>query len=286
MTGEPTIRPMGEGDAEAVDDLCLRVLYHPVPGEPEADRRARSLARVEHLRTTDPGGAWVAEHDGTVEGVALALEREGLWGLSLFAVGEELQGRGVGRALLDAALGLAPEARGRIILSSEHPGAMRRYARAGLALHPCVSASGIPDRSAIPDVAARVEDAGADGISIADAVGREARGAGHGRDLPILLEHRCRLLSFEDRAFAVLGDLGVIPLLAARDEEAAAAVLWGAIAASAPGTTISVGFLTAAQGWAVATCLDAGLVLSPDGPVFLGGEVGPFAPYVPSGWFL
>ena len=277
---------MGEGDAPAVDDLCQRVLFHAVPGETEAERRARSLARIEHLRTTDPGGAWVAEHDGAIAGVALALVREGIWGLSLFAVDEEVQRRGVGRRLLDGALAWAPDARGRIILSSEHPGAMRRYALAGLGLHPCVQAGGIPDRSRIPDLAARVEDAGADGIPVADAVSRHVRGAGHGRDLGLLLEHRCRLLTFEDRAFAVLGDLGVVPLLGARDEEAAAAVLGAAMAATRPGTSMSLGFLTAGQQWAVRACLDAGLVLSPDGPVFLWGDVGPFAPYVPSGWFL
>jgi GNAT superfamily N-acetyltransferase len=277
---------MREGDAPAVDDLCRRVLFHPVPGETDAERRARSLARIEHLRTTDPDGAWVAEDDGRVAGVALALARDGVWGLSLFAVDDDLQGRGVGRRLLDAALACAPDARGRIILSSEHPGAMRRYARAGLDLHPCVQAGGIPDTARIGDLAARVEDAGADGIPVADAVGRAVRGAGHGRDLPVMLAHRCRLLTFEDRAFAVLGDLGVIPLLGARDEEAAVAVLGGAMAACRPGTTISLSFLTAAQQWAVRACLDAGLVLSPDGPVFLSGDVGPFAPYVPSGWFL
>src|SRR3954470_16610778 len=195
---------MREGDAPAVDDLCRRVLYHEVAGDSEADRRARSLARIEHLRTTDPQGAWVAEHDGAIAGVALALVREGVWGLSLFAVADELQRRGVGRRLLDAALACAPDARGRIILSTEHPGAMRRYVLAGLSLHPCVQAAGIPDRSRIPDVAGRVEDAGAAGIAVAEAVARHVRGAGHGPDLPVLLEHRCRLLTFEDRAFAVL----------------------------------------------------------------------------------
>ena len=112
------------------------------------------------------------------------------------------------------------------------------------------------------------------------------RFAGRHRDLPLLLENRCRLLTFEDRAFAVLGDFGVVPLLGGRDEEAATAVLAGAMAACPPGTTISLGFLTAGQQWAVRACLEAGLVLSPDGPVFLSGDVGPFAPYVPSGWFL
>ena len=94
---------------------------------------------------------------------------------------------------------------GGIILASTDPRALRRYARAGLDLHPCVAAAGIPDRDRIPGVAARVEDAGADGIPVADAVGREVRGAGHGRDLPLLLEHRCRrLVARADRGPAAL----------------------------------------------------------------------------------
>jgi hypothetical protein len=49
---------------------------------------------------------------------------------------------------------------------------------------------------------------------------------------------------------------------------------------------VSVDFLTAAQQWALPVLLDAGLLLSPDGPVFLRGDVGPFTPYVPSGAWL
>jgi GNAT superfamily N-acetyltransferase len=277
---------MREDDAEAIDDLCRDVLYRPVAAEPEPARRARGLARIRHLHETDPGGAWVAVDDGRVAGVALALVRDGLWGLSLFAVARDLQGRGVGRRLLDAALRHGDGARGHVILSSEHPGAMRRYARAGLDVHPCVSASGIADHARVPDAAARVEDAGDAGIALADAIGRGVRGAGHGRDLPVMLAHGARLLTLEDRAFAVVADAGVVPLLAGRDDEAAATVLWGAIASCAPGTTLNVGFLTARQQWAVRTCVEARLELSPDGPVFLRGDVGPFAPYVPSGAFL
>jgi hypothetical protein len=216
----------------------------------------------------------------------MAIVREGLWGLSLFAVAAALQGRGVGRRLLDASLRHGDGARGFVILSSPHPAAIRRYARAGLDLHPTVGAAGVADRSRVPDAAARVEDAGEAGIALADAIGRAVRGAGHGRDLPVMLAHGSRLLTFEDRAFAVVADVGVVPLLAARDDDAAATVLWGAIARCAPGTTMSVGNLTARQQWAVRACLDSGLELSPDGPLFLGGELGPFAPYVPSGLFL
>ena len=49
----------------------------------------------------------------------------------------------------------------------------------------------------------------------------------------------------------------------------------------------AVEWITSAQGWAVQPCLDAGLELRADlGAVFLAGEVGPFAPYLPSGAYL
>ena len=47
---------------------------------------ARGVRRVAHLQRTDPGGAWVADAEGEIVGIALALVREGIWGLSLFAV--------------------------------------------------------------------------------------------------------------------------------------------------------------------------------------------------------
>ena len=75
-------------------------------------------------------------------GTANAIMREGLWGLGLFAVAPEHQGRGVGRRLLDAALAYGDGARGGWIMSSEDPGAMRRYALAGFDLRPCVAAAG------------------------------------------------------------------------------------------------------------------------------------------------
>ena len=72
------------------------------------------------------------------------------------------------------------------------------------------------------------------------------------------------------------------------------------------GATINVDFLTAGQDWALPACLDARLSLSPDGPMFAGGDAGPagplhpewrlplggpgragpLAPYIPSGAYL
>jgi GNAT superfamily N-acetyltransferase len=278
------IRPLRDEDVGEADIVCREVLYGPVADGEEPTRAARSQARIRHLMDTDPGGCWVAERDGRVAGVALALVREGTWGFSLFGVAEALQGRGIGRALFERCWEYGDGAAGHLILSSTNPAAMRRYARTGLRLLPCVAAAGVPDLSRAPDVD-DVRDAGADGIALADAIGRELRGAGHGRDLPVVLAHGGRLLVFEDRAFAVARG-GTVVLLGARDEAAAQRVLWAALVTAGAGVTAAVDFLTAGQDWALPVCLDAGLALSPDGPMFAGGALGPLAPYVPSGAYL
>jgi hypothetical protein len=212
--------------------------------------------------------------------------REGVWGFSLFAVAEDVQGHGVGRRLLGACFTYGEGARGHVILSSENPAAMRSYARLGLEIRPAVAAAGIADLARMPAGVARVEDAGASGIPLADAIGRRVRGAGHARDLPVALASGASLLTFEDRAFAVVREDGNVMLLAGVDDEAASLVLWAAMQAAGPGATVRVDFLTAGQDWAVRTCLDAGLALSPDGPMFTGGQLGPLRPYIPSGAYL
>jgi GNAT superfamily N-acetyltransferase len=276
---------MTPDDLVPVEAVTRSVLGSPTQAVTSGSIGA-ALARIAHLQRTDPGGAWVAEHDGRVVGVALAILREGVWGLSLLGVSAEMQGRGVGRSLLHRAWRYGETARGHLILSSVSPAAMRSYANLGLELRPSVAAAGIVDRGRIPGLDG-VEDAGLDGIATADAIGRAVRGAGHGRDLAVPLEAdpATRLLLLEDRAFALTRGDDVL-LVAGRDEDAASRVLWAALAGTRRGATASVEFLTAGQDWAVRTCLDAGLVLSPDGPVFAGGELGPMRPYVPSGAYL
>jgi GNAT superfamily N-acetyltransferase len=151
------IRPMRDEDVADADRVCLEVLYTTFSGEDEAARAARQHARIRHLLATDPGGCWVAEHDGRVEGVALALVREGVWGFSLFGVAAALQGRGVGRDLFARCWEYGAGADGHIILSSTNPQAMGIYARTGLPIRPCVAAAGIPDLSRAPDVGDVVE---------------------------------------------------------------------------------------------------------------------------------
>jgi GNAT superfamily N-acetyltransferase len=276
---------MRPDEAAAAQDVARRALFHGDAPTTDSVEIARGVRRVAHLQRTDPGGAWVAELDGRLVGIALALAREGIWGLSLFGVDDDLRGRGIGRELLEAAFGHGADARGHLILSTEHPAAMRRYARLGLDLRPCVAAAGIVDRARLPDTDG-VTDAGRAGIPVADAIGRAIRGAGHGVDLEVALgDDGARLLLVEDRAFALVRH-GRIMLLAGLDEPAATRALNAAFAATPPGATVSVDFLTAGQDWAVRASLDAGLALSPDGPFFTAGDLGPLRPYVPSGAYL
>ena len=272
-------------DVPAAEAVARTTFWAGHAGADEPETVERGLRRVAHLQRTDPGGAWVAAVEGEIVGVALALVREGIWGLSLFAVAEAHRDRGIGRELLEASFGHGADARGHLILSTESPAAMRRYARLGLDLRPCVAAAGIVDRTRLP-AADGVVEAGMAGIGVADAIGRAVRGAGHGIDLEVALDDPgAKLLLAEDRAFAVVREERIM-LLAGLDDAAATRVLATALAATPAGATVSVDFLTAGQDWAVRACLDAGLVLSPEGPFFTGGDLGPLRPYVPSGAYL
>jgi GNAT superfamily N-acetyltransferase len=270
-------------DVAPADDIAWTCFE--APGEVrDAAALAGAHARIAHLLTTDPGGAWVVDDEsGRVAGAALAILREGVWGLSLLVVRPDLQARGLGRKLLDAALSYGDGARGHIILSSTDPKAMRRYARAGLELRPLVAAAGIVDRSRLPapspDVAPSADFAATAPIS------RAVRGASHHVDVPMLVGRGYALLAHSDRGFAV-HDRGTPKLLAALDDEAASALLWACLAAAPPGHTIAIDFISAGQDWAIAAALEAGLALSPDGPLFVSGELGPLRPYLPNGAYL
>jgi len=287
-----TIRPLLAQDAAAVAAVARASLGRLYPEEdagPEEERIgvAGSTARIAHLQLTDPGGCWVAEHDGQIVGTAIGLIREGVWGLSLFAVLPDHQGLGIGSRLYAPALEYGAAEPGGIILSSSHPAAMRRYARSpGYRLLPAVGMSGAWDPRRVPDsLRCRPGDLVADAQTI-DAASLHVRGASHMRDLPTLIDRPgVTLLVIDGEGFAC-ARRGCPWLLAARSEAAAEDLLWGAIASGPRGATVSVDFVTAENQWAIRVGLEAGLAISPDGPTFVRGEVGPMAPYLPSGAYL
>src|SRR5438128_639392 len=65
---------------------------------------SQALAFRQHALTQDAAGFWVAEHSGTLVGACIALRRESLWYLAELHVLPELQGRGIGRQLLELGL--------------------------------------------------------------------------------------------------------------------------------------------------------------------------------------
>jgi GNAT superfamily N-acetyltransferase len=280
-----SVRPMQPSDVDAVFHVSVaafRDLARRFGEEPEPDPPLwHARTRVGWLLGTDPGGAWVAERRGDIVGAALGIVREGVWGLSLLVVRPEAQSAGVGRQLLDRAFAYGSDARGWIVLASQDARALRSYARLGLALHPALQATGRPRAVAMPP---EVRQGTLADLPLTAAVDRVVRGAAHGGDIEALLEVGGDLLVLDDRGYAVVRE-GSVRLLAATDEAAAATVLRACLAAAGD-REASVEWITSAQGWAVAPCLDAGLDLRLDGAVFLDGDVGPFAPYLPSGAYL
>lgn len=289
MVPEVELRPMTPDDVEAAFSTSqaafeARNERWPATTESADVRWRRGLERVRHLLDTDPAGAWVADDGTGVRGVAMALVREGVWGLSLLAVAPSVQSNGLGTRLLEQALATAEGTRGQIILSSLDPRALRSYARAGFALWPAVEGFGVVRRAAIPGRLG-VRDGTADDLELAAAIDREQRGAAHGPDHVKLLEAAFGLLVLPDRGYVFERD-GSPALLAARDADAARALLWAALAASPPGHECGVMFVTHGQDWAVPVMLDAGLALEPCGPTFVRGQLGAMSPYLPNPAYL
>jgi len=288
---EVAIRPMRPQDtaaAAASSRAALEALYpEDLSPEREANRAEGAAARVAHMQRTDPGGCWVADAGGEIAGCAIGIIREGLWGLSLFTMLPEYQGRGTGTRLYEPAHEYGAGQPAGIILSSSHPAAMRRYARSpGFRLLPTVGLSGAWDpRRAPAQLRCRPGDLAADADTI-DAASRRARGASHMRDLPTMLARAgTTLLVIAGEGFALARD-GEATLLAANDAAAAEDLLWGVFASGPRGGTVSVDFITAENQWAIQLCLEAGLAVADHAAIFVRGEPGPMAPYLANGAFL
>ena len=290
MPGSPVVRPLAEADVAAAFDVstsafdALDAANHR-PSESLTEERTRhGHARIAHLLETDPAGSWVAADGESVVGVALALRREQVWGLSLLTIHPRFQSIGLGRRLLDAALAYGQECRGGIILSSDDPRAMRRYARAGFSLLPGVRAVG--EVRAALEPTEEVRPATVSDLELCAVASRAVRGAAHTADVRLALEEGYHVV-VADRptgvGFAVHRD-GTPVLLAATRPAIAADLLRACLAAGT--ARVGVYYVTHAQPWAIDVALDAGLSIEPHGPVFVRGDVGPMTPYLPSAAYL
>jgi GNAT superfamily N-acetyltransferase len=279
-----TIRPMRPDDldpAEALSSIEFGRIRSPA-------YRRDWHARTGHLLATDPGGCWAADdEDGGLAGFAVSFRRDTTWFLATFAVRGELQGVGLGRRLLDAALAHGDGCARGMISASADAKAFRRYRAAGFSLHPQLHLAGRVDRAALPAGLPAVRAGTAADRDLLDDLDRRRRGAIHGPDHDVLAA-QCRLIVLESPAgtgYAYLDGAGEAVLLCATDEGAATALLWEAVASSAPDADYEIAHVTAANEWAIDVGLAVRLAPATEGYLALRG-LAPPVPYLHNGALL
>lgn len=270
---------------EAFFDLDRRTAppEAPAPERRTPEHRARWIDRSRRFVDLDPGGCWVAEDASGVVGFATSFLRERAWCLATYAVRPGLQGAGVGRRILDAAAAYGAGAPVGLLSASADARAVRRYWRAGFALHPQMYLRGAVERTQLPTVVG-VREGRPDDIVLMDAIARDLRGGGHGPDHAALGDgSRCLVAeTATGRGFAYSSRTR-LDVLAATDEDTARALLWACLADAGP--EYLVPHVTGANPWAVDVALTAGLSLGQSG--YLGTRgIAPPTPYIHNGALL
>jgi len=241
---------------------------------------------MEHMLLHDPGGCWVAEDDSGLIGVAVAMKRDLTWILATFVVRPGVQGRGVGKQLLDASLAYGSGCLRAMVVSSGDPKAARRYRLAGFTLHPVMFAIGKVGRDLLP-VVEHVREGSVGDIDLMNSVDRQVRDSAHGVDHEILAS--MYPLVVVDRStgsgYAYVEPGGGPYLLAATNRRIATELLWETVAASSLDEPSTIAQISPANEWAVDVAMAARMDLDSSGYLALRGMKPP-APYLPSGHFL
>lgn len=285
------IRPMRPEDVPACERISSSAFYEldvrthqrgwPDPSPRSGQRAELWSRRTGHLLRTDPEGCWVAEVDGEVVGFATSLVRELMWILASYAVRPGLQGRGLGRVLLEAALHHGRGCLRGMLNASPDPQALRRYALAGFRLHPQLLFTGQVARSVLPEVR-HVREGTPGDRDLLDSLDRRTRGAAHGPDHELLLQELRLIVT--DRptgsGYAYVNPAGAPVVLAASSRRAAASLMWEALAGSDPDAGVEVGHVSPANDWAVDVAMAARLDVWSRGFLALRGMKEP-APYLP-----
>lgn len=258
----------------------------PDPTPRSEAKAAAWRRRMEHVWRHDPQGCWVADDGSGIVGVSAALKRDLMWILATFVVRPGLQGRGVGKQLLEASLGYGDGCLRGMLAASADPKAARRYRLAGFTLHPAMLMTGTVRRDLLP-VVERVREGSAGDIDLMNSVDRQVRESAHGVDHE-LLTSMYRLVVVDrstGSGYAYVDSGGGPYVLAATNRRTATDLLWETLAASSPDEACSIGHLTAGNEWAMDVGMAARLDLHNSGYLALRGMKPP-TPYLPSGHFL
>ena len=239
---------------------------------------------------TDPGGCWVAElaSDDGVElvGFAVSMTRELMWVLSSYGVRPGLQGRGIGRQLLEAATHHGRGCLRAMLSASRDPLAVRRYHQAGFTLHPQMYLVGQVDRAVLP-VVEKTREGSAGDLDLMNSVDRATRGAAHLGDHELLLG-QYRLVVTDTptgSGYVYVDGLGSPQLLAATNRRTATRLLWEALASSDPLVNVDISHVTPANAWAIDVGMTARMELHTAGYLALRGMKPP-VPYLHHGSLL
>ncbi len=296
MAADYYIRPMRPEDVPAVERLTAEGYYElelrmSPRSWPEPTMRSDAKAgnwrrRMDHALAHDAGGCWVAEDGSGLIGVSVGLRRDLTWILSTFAVRPAVQGRGVGKQLLEASLAYGDGCLRAMLAASEDPKAARRYRLAGFTMHPTMFLTGRVGRDLLP-VIERVREGSAGDIDLMNSVDRQVRDAAHGVDHEILTS--MYRLVVVDRStgsgYAYVEPGGGPYLLAATNRRTAIDLVWETLAASSPDEPCTIGHVSAQNEWAIDVGIDARMDLGTSGYLALRGMKPPM-PYLPSGHFL
>lgn len=245
-TAAELVRPMAEEDVDQVASVPAEAFGTDLG---TAVLRRAWEERLRHSLHSHPEGSFVSERGGLVTGAAQAVVRDRIWILSLMAVSPTLREGGEGRALMDSTLGYGSDCEGGLIIASDDPRALRLYGSSGYALGP---------------------------------ISRAARGAPHTPDLEVALLRGSSIWRLEDRGFVVTMPGRRVWALAARDEDAATALLWHGLDQLRGEPLIEIGWISGRQQWAIDVLLAARLSLSTYSAIGTRGAVGPLHPYIPS----
>lgn len=264
----------------AVDEALHRPGF-PEPRRRTAEHTARWIARTSTTVATDPGGCVVAEQESQVVGFATGYRREQVWCLATYAVTPALQGRGIGRRLLDAALSYAEPSPRWLLSASADPAAVRRYRAAGFTLVPQSSFFGPVEQDVLPAPGGTRPGTVEDHAWI-DELDRGIRGGTHAPDRAAL-EAGGALVVCSDRSGYAYANGSGLALLAAASDASAERLLAHVLGSAEPGFALH--HVTEANPWARDLALGAGMAELPRGYLGVRGMGAPSA-YVHHGSLL